>query len=330
MSDVTVLLSSAGRRVILLEQLRDGARLAGLSARIVTTDCSPLTAAGRMADHLELVPRLDDETYMDALLGLVRRESIDLIVPTIDTELPLLAEHRDRLNAAGAEVLVSSRELIDICADKSRSSQWLAGAGFPVPRQYALDELTAINNLNWPLFFKPVQGSSSVGAMPVHSIEDVKSAIDRYGDGVVEELIVGDEFTVDCWVDPTGACATAVPRQRLAIRAGEVAKGMTVTEGPMEALCRDVVEALPGARGPLSVQLIRSEHGYRIIEVNPRFGGGYPLTHASGATYTAALMAETVGKPVDPEWFAWRPDLVMLRYDDAVFATAEEVGLATP
>ena len=132
-------------------------------------------------------------------------------------------------------------------------------------------------------------------------------------------MFSSDELTLDCWVDDAGNCAAAVPRVRLATRAGEVAKGLTVTDAVLEADVAALVNALPGARGPITVQVMRSKTGHRFIEINPRFGGGYPLSHAAGAQFTAALAAEAVGRPVNPEWFAWSPDVLMLRYDDAVF-----------
>jgi carbamoyl-phosphate synthase large subunit len=153
----------------------------------------------------------------------------------------------------------------------------------------------------------------------VRAPAELELAVERYGQGVVEELVVGEEHTMDCWVDDAGTCACVVPRQRLATRAGEIAKGVTVRHRALESQVAAIVEALPGARGPMTVQAIVSADGPRYIEINPRFGGGYPLSHQAGARYTAALAAEALGKPVDPAWFAWRHDLVMLRYDEAVF-----------
>ncbi len=318
-TELTVLLSSAGRRGALVGLLRDGGRIAGVPVSVLATDHSPLSAAGHLADRFSLVPSLDSPDYIESLIDLVRRERVGVVVPTIDTELGLLAEHRAEIEDAGASVMVSSSDVIATCADKRRSSEWIEGAGFSVPRQYRIEELDDVRAEAWPLFFKPLSGSSSIGAHLVETVAEVGLATARYGPGVVEEFIAGDELTVDCWVDATGTCFAVVPRRRLETRAGEVAKGLTVADEALEAEVSALVSALPGARGPVTVQVIRSAAGSRFIEINPRFGGGYPLTHAAGAWFTAALVAEAVGQPVDPEWFSWNDGVLMLRYDEAVF-----------
>lgn len=325
---LTVLLSSAGRRGALVRALREGGERCGIMVRIVACDVSPLSAAGHLADAFHLVPKLDDPSYLSSLCQLVRRENIDVVVPTIDTELPLLAQHRDEVAAAGAVALVSDPVCIEICGDKERSSRWLSKHGFPVPMQYSPAALAALTPADWPLFFKPRAGSSSIGAHMVAGPGELVLAEERFGPGVVEQFVTGDEYTMDCWVDPAGACINVVPRLRLAVRAGEIAKGVTVARPELQTLCRSVLEAMPGLRGPVTVQVIASEQGQRIIEINPRFGGGYPLSHEAGACYTAVLAAEMTGRPVDPAWLKWQTDLVMLRYDDAVFVTLQDLPQA--
>jgi carbamoyl-phosphate synthase large subunit len=325
MADVTILVSSAGRRGALLGALRHGGAVAGRSARIVVTDRSPLSAAGHLADSFHLVPSVTAPGFVEAMVDLVQRQQVDVIVPTIDPELAVLAAHRSTFEAKGAVALVSDLETIEICSDKGRSSRWLADHGFPVPAQYELDEAAALPAGAWPLFFKPRQGSSSIGAHAVHSPAELGLAIERYGPGVVEELVVGEEYTMDCWVGDDGACACVVPRHRLATRSGEIAKGVTVRDEPLQQQVAAIVDALPGARGPVTVQAIMSASGPRFIEINPRFGGGYPLSHEAGARYTAALVAEILGMPVDQGWFSWQDDLVMLRYDEAVFVPRSEI-----
>ena len=321
MSELTILLSSAGRRAALLHLLRAGAATAGADLRVVATDRSPLSAAGHLADVFCLVPPVSDPGFPEAMADLVRRQHVDVIVPTIDTELTVLASHRAELEAAGARVLVSDLEAIEICADKGRSSRWLADHAFPVPHQYPLDDAADIAAEHWPLFFKPLQGSSSVGAQPVAGSAELELSLARFGPGVLEELVVGDEHTMDCWVAADGRCISVVPRLRLATRAGEIAKGVTVHNAELETTVRSMLETMPGLRGPVTVQAMVTADGPRYLEINPRFGGGYPLSHQAGAQYTAVLAAEALGQPVQPEWLAWRDGVVMLRYDDAVFTT---------
>ncbi|MEM9656278.1 MAG: ATP-grasp domain-containing protein [Actinomycetota bacterium] len=325
-NDVTILLSSAGRRGALVEALREGAALANVSLRLVATDCSVLSAAAQLCDTFYQVPRISDPAFLNAMLQIVDVEGPLLIVPTIDTELAILAENRKRFVDAGADVLVSSTDTVEICSDKSKSSEWLRTNGFPVPKQYRWDELIDLPAEAWPLFFKPKNGSSSVGAQLVHSPSQVAVAIEQYGRGVIEEFVDGDEYTVDCWVDAAGSCTAEVPRLRLATRAGEVSKGTTVGYAELQEITAAIAESLPNAFGPLTMQAIDGPQGLRVIEVNPRFGGGYPLTHEAGCKLTAAVVAEAAGIPSAPEWFDWHPGVTMLRYDDAVFLAPSASG----
>ena len=322
-----MLVSSAGRRGALIAALRHGADVAGIRLRVVATDITPLTAAGHLADELHLVPRVSDPALVPTLLELCRTAGVDVVVPTIDPELAVLSASRRGFAEIGTRISVSNPEVISICSDKTTSSRWLAANGFPVPRQWEPAEAASLPMERWPLFFKPRNGSSSIGAHRVTDVAQLERALVEHPDGVVEELCVGDEYTMDCWVDAGGRCRAVVPRLRLEARAGEVSKGMTVAVPELEELCREVAHALPGARGTITMQAIVTTDGPRLIEINPRFGGGYPLSHHAGAWFTAALLAETLGCRVPDDWFAWRDGVVMLRFDEAVFIDRAEVGL---
>lgn len=323
---VSILLSSAGRRGALVGTLRDAGRLLDIEVRVIATDRSAFNAAGQLADAFHLVPSLNDPSFMPELMSIVEREEVRVIVPTIDPELSILAEQRSALAARGCVAVVSDLATIEICSDKATSSQWIADQGLPVPHQYDESELDALSADAWPLFFKPRSGSSSIGAQRVLNRGEIEDLTARHGVGVVEELVDGPEYTMDCWLDGAGHCAAVIPRRRLATRAGEVSKGVTERQSEVEALTKQLVEALPGARGPITVQAMVGAQGPRFIEINPRFGGGYPLTHEAGATFTAALLAEALGRESDPSWFTWREDLVMLRYDAAAFVSLADLA----
>ncbi len=171
-----------------------------------------------------------------------------------------------------------------------------------------------------------MQGSSSIGAVQVDSPEALEHAA-RTHDGVVEELVVGPEYTVDVYVDAGGTVRCAVPRLRIATRAGEVAKGMTVRHQGIETLSRDVAAALPDAYGAITLQVIDGADGPRVIEINPRLGGGYPLSWHAGARYLEAAILESLGRTIPDHLFDWVDGLVMLRYDSAVYVDRSAVGL---
>ncbi len=302
-------------------------------------DAGASAPAAQFADVFYRVPRCDHPGFVAALADICRRERPLLIVPTIDTELPVFAERIDDLGRLGARVACSSPEGVSIAADKRLTYAWLRGCGFPTVRQGSLDEVCR-NPQDWrfPLIVKPIFGSASVGVERVEHLAQLLALSERRGSGViVQELAAGEEYTVHTYVDRRGRCLAATPCRRLEVRGGEVSKGLTVKhEGLMELASR-ISCKLPGAYGPLNVQIFLSDEGeMRVIEINPRFGGGYPLADRAGMASPLWLLEEALGRRPRPVP-DWQDDLAMLRYDEAVFlpgsavrATAEPTAAANP
>ena len=142
---------------------------------------------------------------------------------------------------------------------------------------------------------------------------------------IVQDMATGREFTINVYVNRSGECICAVPHWRMEVRAGEVSKGITVKDCRLMTLARKVAEALPGAYGPLNIQCFMDDSGsIQIIEMNARFGGGYPLAHRAGARFTDWLFEEQADKPL-PYFDGWTDDLAMLRFDEAVFVPASRI-----
>ncbi|WP_445258381.1 ATP-grasp domain-containing protein [Nocardioides aurantiacus] len=315
MGEVSFLVSSAGRRGELVRILREVAEAAG-GGSVYAVDRSRYTAAGWLADGLDLVPSVSDAGFVDALLEVCERRGVTHLVPTIDPELPVLAAARGRFAEIGTTVWVSSPEAVAIAQDKRQTHRWLREAGLPCVEQRDLDDVDEAW-LHTPRLAKPAGGSSAVGQVVVRGVADL-AGLDPTLDYVVEELARGEEHTVDVLVDREGRCRCAVPRLRLETRAGEVSKGRTVRHDALEALAVEVAEALPGAYGVLNVQVFLDAAGaMNVIEINARFGGGFPLSWAAGAQLPLWLVQEGAGM-VPTARLDWLPDQVMLRYDAAV------------
>jgi carbamoyl-phosphate synthase large subunit len=324
-----VLISSAGRRVSLLRSFRHALRVAGLDGRVIATDASRASSAFHEADDGVVVPRCASDDFVPAVLDVCAKHEIRLIVPTIDPELPVLAAHRDAFRERGVVVAVSDPATVAIGSDKVLTHEWLVAEGFPTVRQ-ADPERVRAEPARWPfpLVVKPRRGSASIGVAVVTDLEELDVAT-RRGDMVVQSVAAGHEYTVDAYVDASGAVLEVIPRRRLEVRGGEVSKGVTAHVPDGEDLVRDLVGRLPGAFGALNVQLFRddSTSALAVIEVNARFGGGYPLSEAAGAVFPLWLVQEAMGRPRLPAPEPWRAGVVMLRYDDAVFVDASEAGL---
>lgn len=319
MRTAKILVTSAGRRVGLIECFRRSAENLNLPLQVLACDLDPqLSAACRIADRSFAVPKCDDPGYAARLAEIVRGEGVGLIVPTIDPELGVLADASGMFTELGALVHVSPPEVVKIASDKLSTIETLAAAGVPVPETRPLEHIGMANgNAVWPMLVKPRWGSASRGVAIAHDPNDLPRQIVE--PMVIQELLKGPEYTINMFIDSGGKLRSVVPHRRLRVRAGEVEKGRTERNAEFQKIAERVFAAIPKARGALCFQLIVDrEAGAKVFEINARFGGGYPLAHNAGATFTQWLLEEAFSLPSTAHG-NWRDGVVMIRYDAAVF-----------
>lgn len=316
-----MLLSSAGRRVGLLRAFRSSAGALGVDLEVFACDVQPEWSSACMeADYAFAVPPAESDGFIRTVLGFCERHAIGLVVPTIDTELLCFAQARDRFAMIGTQVAVGSSSLVEMARDKLATAIFLAENGISSPVTQSIEDfLSADGPHTWPMIAKPRHGSSSRGIHIVHDRRAVENIVcdEPY---IVQELLRGREFTVNLFFDEFGELRCAVPHQRLKVRAGEVEKGVTTREPALCGLAKNLARALDTRPfGALCFQAIVSDDGRAsMFEINARFGGGYPLAHRAGATFTRWLIEQRLNLPRTMS-DNWQADVVMLRFDDAVF-----------
>lgn len=318
---VNILVSSAGRRVGLMNCFRESLSELGVSGRVIAVDATSYSAAAQLADDFYLVPRCTDPNFIPEVQQICEQEEVHLVVPTIDTELPAYAAAGECFRKQGTRIVISSPETVGICYNKILTHEWLAANGFPVPRQ-AAPEVVLDDSHNWnlPLIIKPVDGSGSLGVRIVTSFAQLASLVPKSNGVIVQECIEGAEHTVNVFVNRHGRCLCAVPHFRMEVRGGEVSKGVTVKNAQMMELASAIVQTMPEAYGALNVQCFSTPIGeFKVIEINARFGGGYPLAHRAGAPITRWLIEEVLGREPRDVFDSWEDGLTMLRYDEAAF-----------
>lgn len=330
MQSFNVLISSGGRRISLMRCFREAIAHAGCSGRVLAVDNSPTAPAFHLADQAWTVPSCSDESFVERVLELAVRQQVNLIVPTIDPELPIYARHRERFLAQGVAVSVGDERAIQIASDKWKTYQWLTTSGLPTARTALAEEVLA-DQSSWPLplIVKPRRGSASVGVATISHFSELEMAVRQRNDLIVQEIAQGVEYTINLYVDLAGKCLASVPHRRIQTRGGEVAKGITTKNSALIELGRSVAEKLPGMRGAMNVQCFLSTTGeIRIIELNARFGGGYPLAHQAGARFAHWLVDETLGGHLMPALDSWTDQLMMVRYDQELFLEAKDTAHA--
>ena len=324
---MNILLTSVGRRVELLKAFRESMSRSNITGKIITTDLKRNAPAAFLADTAELVPRIDEPDYIDRLLDICDRHQIDLLIPLIDTELTLLSLHEQQFRDRGVTVLISSPLVNDICFSKKKTGLFFHTIGLKTPKIYQLDE---VEDRNFPVLIKPDRGSASVGVYQIQNRTELNFFANYVKDSIIQEFISGEEYTIDILVNFQGKAISIVPRLRLETRAGETSKGTTVKNSALIAAAKYIVESLPGAIGCITVQCFLQPDGEIIfIEINPRFGGGYPLAYRAGADFPLWLFQLCAGESPQVQIDGWEDGLSMLRYDDAIFVKAETTGIAS-
>lgn len=317
-----ILVLSAGRRVELLRAFKQNIADLGFQARILAADMRPhLSAACQIADDSFTLPKATDPEFPGALLTLCHQHNIALVVPTIDPELEVLSQKAGLFQEQGITITISTPELIAESRDKRKTGSLFNSLGIGYPQIMSRD------NLSFPCFCKPYDGSRSVGAKPLMEASDLLSEDLENPKNIFIELVpeTYSEYTVDAYYNNSHRLCGLVPRERLEVRDGEVSKGITRKNFVYHYLIQRL-DHLPGARGCITFQFFvnHTTQDIKGLEINPRFGGGYPLTHSSGAEFTRWMLKEYWLQEVLPMFDDWQDNLLMLRYDAAVFNVLED------
>ncbi len=311
---LNILFTCAGRRVVLIEQFRRALQELGVGGRVFATDISPTAAALQAADEGLVVPRCSDPAYLPRLLELVATHDIALLVPLTDVDLQQLADARQDLADRGCTVMIGDSEGIRTCRDKHCFARAVEAAGLPVGR--SVDLQTFRRAPFYPCFAKPLDGSGSIGAGVIVDENSLTRHVAKFGEQlVIQDVLDGGEYTIDVYRTRDGEFKAIVPRQRLVVRGGEVEQGLTVNDPALIEATRQLVSHFDGLWGAMCCQCRRGAEGpIYFFELNPRFGGGVPLSIRAGADLPMYLLQEVLGREVDGAVGQFTDRLLMMRY----------------
>jgi carbamoyl-phosphate synthase large subunit len=316
-----ILVLSAGRRVELVRIFQHELKKQYDEAIVVAADMNiARSAACQVADKSFSVPRATSDEYVSSLLEICKDNSIGMVIPTIDTELQVLSDNEALFMEIGVKLIVSKPHLIEKCRDKRKSAELFSSMNVRYP------EIYDTSSIKYPCFCKPYDGSCSIGAKALMSSEDITEELLSDPKNMFMELIDSSycEYTIDGYYDQNNTLKCLVPRKRLEVRGGEVSKGKTMKNFVFDFL-QTKLKHLDGAIGCITFQFFVNETKEDIVglEINPRFGGGYPLTYAAGGNFPKWLIWEYFGLELVHESQEWEPNLVMLRYDSQVLLSED-------
>jgi len=317
---ISILFTCIGRRVSLLNSFRRAARQLKINTSLLGTDTTALSSALQLCDKGFLVKPITHAGYIKQLLKIVKTNRVKLLVPTVDLDLKLLAQNKPKFAAMGCRVLVSTPEVVDICQDKRKTYNFLINNGFDTPVTMSVRVALSKKKLNWPCFLKPWDGYASRGNAAVNNRKELLFFAKRIPNCIVQEFIKGTEHTCDVYVNFSLKVRCVVPRKRIEVRAGEVSKSQAVKHPAIMSKAAGLVEKLGAGPGVITLQLFLTGDGkVKFIEINPRFGGGVPLSIKAGANFPKWILQEVLGKKVNIRFDGFKDNLIMLRYDGEVW-----------
>lgn len=312
---MNIFFTCAGRRTYLLKYFKEQLANKGL---IIGGDMQLTAPALSVADVTVELPTVYAEDYVDILLGVCKQYNVRLLISLNDLELPILANQKHRFEEIGTIVVVSSPEVVEICFDKVKTAEFIEKLGLKAPKTFVnLDdamESISRKELQFPLILKPRWGSGSIGIETVYDKDELqmvyklllhkvkKSILATASQGneyiMIQQFIKGNEFGLDVMNDLNGYHVAVSVKQKLAMRAGETDKAITIDNPEIREIGAKIGKALKHI-GNLDCDILEEDGEYYVLELNPRFGGGFPFSYESGANFPAALIAWSEGHSFD-------------------------------
>lgn len=310
-----ILFSCVGRRVELIQAFRSAADELEIKIKIFSTDNQTLVPASLFSDVFCTVCNISDPYYIEELFNICKKNNIDILIPTIDTDLIILSKNKSKFAEIGTQILISDFDKINICRDKNSTANFFLKCGVKTPPTH--NDVSLYDN-RYPCFIKPKDGSSSINAFKAYNYEELEFYANRIQDYIIQPYIDGDEFTVDILCNLNGDIIYIVPRERISVRSGEVLKTKVTLNRKIILECMDILKEFRPC-GPITIQLIRekSTEDHYYIEINPRFGGGAPLSMKSGADSAKVILEILIGKKnIEPDYI--ENNKVLCRFDQSI------------
>lgn len=309
-----ILFTSVGRRVELIQAFRNAGLKCAVDLYIVGGDASFSAPALQFCDEAIMLPLIKDSEYIPFLVNYCRENHVDVLIPTIDTDLLLLSEHREEF--CDTRVVISSPDKIRICRDKRLTTDFFLNIGLNSP--LSIDDINKYSN-GFPAFIKPRDGSSSINAFKVNNIDELSALTKIVPDYIIQPFIKGVEYTIDVFCDFEGNPIFITPRIRLDVRSGEVLRTKIVNDKTIIEETKRIVAQIKPC-GAITIQMIRDEKSGDdyFVEINPRFGGGAPLSIKAGADSAEAMLRLLLGLEIKYKENAAEENAIYSRYDQSV------------
>lgn len=311
---MNILITNIGRRGYLVDYFKE---IPGFEGNVFTSDCD-VTASGlygKNDGHFILPKPVDDEKkYVTILIKTCIENNINVVLPVIDPEIYILAKYKKVFSENGITIIVSKRNVLDICFNKIKMNAFLHIIGVKYPKTYtSLSEFeTAYQNsdITLPIVIKPILGSGSVDT---YFVEDLNKIRVLFKPGmIIQEKLNGTEYGTDTFNSFNGIPLRCVIKKKISMRSGETDKSVSVHNEKIQETLIKIASRLRHIAN-LDCDVIESDNGIYVIDMNPRFGGGYPATHAIGVNLVKVLYDLLCDNNVKPEFGNYTDDILVMK-----------------
>lgn len=315
---MNILFSCIGRRGYISNYFRPHLQK---SDRIIGTGNSQLTSGFRACDLAILLPNILSTDYIPRLIEVCKQQKIDALLSFSDPDIAIISQYLDEFRNIGVVPIIPSPEVNNICFDKYQTYVFLKENGFETPETY-IDLAEAIqaikkNKLSFPLMVKPRHGSASRDLFKARNFQELDTFFHYAPDMLIQEMVVADEYGLDICNDLEGQVLSVVPRRKIAMRAGETDQAESCAHPILINLGLRLGNVLRHV-GPLDVDLFLQGDRAFILELNPRFGGGYPTSHLAGADFPKLIIKMIKGEIITPQIGQFQSGVLMMKQYDII------------
>jgi len=313
-----VLLSSVGRRGYLVKYFKQAL---GAGDEVWGVDSSPYAPGFVYCDRRYILPEVSNPAYCDKLLSLCKENHIDIVIPLIDPELNVLTRRQEDFAKSNIMVVVSPPAAIEMTFNKYLTWQWAQKNNIAMPLtvltvEEALDDIRA-GRMKWPLVIKPRKGSASSNILYCYDEIQLRGAFDGCPEPMIQQFVEGPEYGYDLFADNQFRPVSVFCKKKLTMRAGETDKAISTNGPALIDFGKKLLDAMQ-LFGPADVDVILSSTGPQLLEINPRFGGGYPCAHLAGADFCKKLVDIRLGKTPVCDIGAGSEGICMLKQDEII------------
>ncbi len=314
MKQINVLITSVGRRSQLMKFFRKEFQNIG---QIISTDCSEYSPAIYESDKHYIVPPINSPDYMKTILNICIKENISAIFSLIDPELSLLAAHKKEFDTHHITLISSSYEVCELCLDKYAMFKFCESNNILHPKTYlsleAFKKDYEDKKISFPVLIKPQFGSASVGIECINDFNELEHEFSKKNKLLIQECLYGTEYGIDAYIDMlSGDIISVFIKEKIAMRSGETDKATSILDNNFLSYIIHFIKTA-NLKGQVDIDFYIKNNKYYLLEVNPRFGGGYPLAYECGCNSPKYICNNLQGIKNNPDIGNYPPNVSMLK-----------------